>query len=254
MDLLTDVERHMRGLDTQELQRLVAINDGSYTREALGLAVAELKRRKEAVMPPEEYRTRFPEVPAGFCSKCIQETTDESPGDTDIHHALLGLLRIGTQLAGNQDLCPACGSLIQSRWLWLFVPVGRLGRFRVIYPHGRDGMVVNYLGRRMSDSKRGWIERIYTNKWTSHSVNAVLIATLVFGGFVWITNRWGGAREARDRQVLEERAASRQAAQPPEDLKIVGGMEVVEVVHETPATRACVRAIIEHAKRQSPDG
>ncbi len=77
--------------------RLVAFDDGNYTQEALGVAVAELNTRKQPVLTPEEYRSRFPKVPAAFCSKCIQETTDESPGDTETHYSVpFVFLRIGT--------------------------------------------------------------------------------------------------------------------------------------------------------------
>ena len=158
MDLLTDVERHMRAFDDQELQRIVAFNRGGYGPEAISVAQAELRRRSLAVLTADEYEQRFPQeriTTTGFCVACMQETTDESPGNTHLH---ISLGAFGTSLSGEDDACAACGSVVQVKRLWVVVPLARQGSYRVIYPnqgawgHPRSGRLI---GRRLrSDMSR----------------------------------------------------------------------------------------------------
>jgi hypothetical protein len=145
----TDVERHMARLDDQELLRAVAVGRDSYTREALAAAEDESRRRSLPILGPDEYWKRFPGermTPSGFCESCVGQTTEESPGST--RSMLPGFpIGLGTCLFGEDDPCPACGSIIQSKLLLVVVPVVRLGRYRVIYLGGRgEGQ---YIGRRL---------------------------------------------------------------------------------------------------------
>ena len=152
--LISDIEGHMRLLDDRELRQAVVFNrSGFYTREQLAVAQEELTRRSLPVPPTaEEYWKRYPGeriTESGFCVDCVQQTTDESPGSTYLHISLGGF---GTALSGDDDLCPACGSVVQSKVVWIIVPVARRGRYRVIYLNQGDWgqpRLGNFVGRRL---------------------------------------------------------------------------------------------------------
>jgi hypothetical protein len=60
-----------------------------------------------------------------FCSHCVAETTDETPGDVSTING------IGRQFYGAASPCPECGSVIRTLW-WTLVeaPVVPLGSYR----------------------------------------------------------------------------------------------------------------------------
>lgn len=131
---------------------MVAFNRGGYTERAIEIAAAELKRRSVPVLSAEQYFQRFPGeriTQTGFCATCVEQTTDESPGDTCLH---VSLGAFGTSLSGDDDPCPACGSVVQTKRLWVIVPIAHRGRYRVIYPGHPWGHLAGsgqFIGRRM---------------------------------------------------------------------------------------------------------
>lgn len=143
MEQLTDTERRMRGLEDKELQSIVAMNKDGYTDQAVRDAEAELKRRSLPVLTADEYLSQFPGeriTETGFCVACVEQTTEESAGDQNFSYVIPFLLGVGTRLSGDDDPCRACHSIVQSKTRWIFVPVRRLGRYRVIWPEGRGGV------------------------------------------------------------------------------------------------------------------
>ena len=155
MEQLTDTERHMRGLEDKELQCIVATNRDSYTDEAVRIAEAELERRSCPVLSPEDYWKQYPGermTDSGFCVTCAEQTTEETAGDLTLTYLVPFLLGIGTWLSGNNEPCPTCRSVVQSKKLWIVFPVRRLGRYRVIWPEGRGGTDLaggKFLSRRL---------------------------------------------------------------------------------------------------------
>jgi len=64
----------------------------------------------------------------GFCQTCADGTTAESAGSTTT------LNGIGTRLYGGGSTCPACASIVQTKFFCLlFIPVIPLGKYRVRY-------------------------------------------------------------------------------------------------------------------------
>lgn len=141
----SDMERHFAQFDDQDLQRQVAIRRGDYTAEAIIVAEEELRRRSLRVLTAEEYLKAYPHeriTPSGFCESCFAATTDEAPGNR-----LNGIpFGFGRCLVGEEDRCPACGSILQSKMVLFVLPVAKLGEYRVIYPHGRGD---RYIGRKV---------------------------------------------------------------------------------------------------------
>src|SRR4051812_42784145 len=150
--LVTDVARHMSSLDDQELLRVFAFNRGGYSEEAIEIAAVELRRRSLPVLTAEEYLHRYPGeriTETGFCITCMAQTTDESPGNTYLH---VSLGAFGTSLSGDDDPCPACGSVVQTKRLWIIFPVAVRGRYRIIYPGHAWGHLAGsgrFIGRRL---------------------------------------------------------------------------------------------------------
>jgi hypothetical protein len=60
-----------------------------------------------------------------FCSHCVAESTDETPGDVST------LNGIGRKFYGSSSPCPECASVIRTLW-WTFIeaPVIPLGSYR----------------------------------------------------------------------------------------------------------------------------
>jgi hypothetical protein len=130
------VEERMRSLDDHALLRLVAIEAGDYRPEALTIARAELQRRRLDAAPPGQYLERFPQEkigPDAFCQQCRSVTTDESPGDTTVVN-----LVFGTRLIGHDDVCAVCGSVLQTKWFCIGIPIIPLGRYRVVWLKPRE--------------------------------------------------------------------------------------------------------------------
>ena len=156
MDQRSDAERHIQTLEDKDLQCIVATNREGYTDEAVKAARDELRRRSRRVLDRDQYFEMYPReriTETGFCAACVEQTTDETAGNVDLHIGLVG--GVGTWLLGGLvDRCPACRSVVQSKWLWVFVPVRRLGRYRVLWPDGRGGTDVaggRCLTRRLKD-------------------------------------------------------------------------------------------------------
>lgn len=88
--------------------------------------------------------------PGGFCPRCLSETTDETPGNMNTFNG------IGTTLMGTRwrtrglHLCPACGSVVQTKWVAFGFGVKPLGTYRVIYT--KRGLTTSRLfARRLRD-------------------------------------------------------------------------------------------------------
>jgi hypothetical protein len=63
-----------------------------------------------------------------FCKACIDAST---PVSSDHNITWNG---VGGMFYGSRDRCPTCGSVVQSQWFCiLFIPVFRVGRYRVKY-------------------------------------------------------------------------------------------------------------------------
>jgi hypothetical protein len=64
----------------------------------------------------------------GFCKSCIDASMPASSGHNITFNG------IGGTFYGSRDPCPTCGSVVQSQWFCiLFIPVFRVGRYRVKY-------------------------------------------------------------------------------------------------------------------------
>src|ERR1017187_7486769 len=152
------IEERMRALDNRALLRLVAIESSDYLPEALEIACDELKLRHLDVLNGEQYLEQFPSEKIGsdgFCEHCRSQTTDESPGNTRIVNFIFG-----TRLSGHDDRCASCGSVLQTKWLWIGLPILPLGRYRVIYRDGNFDVLVGllasrqkYVGRRLKKKR-----------------------------------------------------------------------------------------------------
>jgi hypothetical protein len=67
-------------------------------------------------------------VHPGFCETCLRNTTPVSSGSN------IRVNGIGAAFYGKRDWCKTCGSVVQSQWFCIFfIPVFRVGRFRVKY-------------------------------------------------------------------------------------------------------------------------
>ena len=149
------IEEQMRRLDDRAILRLNAVESSDYLPEALDIAKGELKRRHLDVLNKEEYLERYPSEKIesdGFCGDCRSQTTNESPGNTRSVNFIFG-----TRLFGFGDRCPACGSVIQIKWIWIGLPIIPLGRYRVIYLDGNYDITLayhqRYIGRKLKKKK-----------------------------------------------------------------------------------------------------
>jgi len=140
------IEEHMQSLDDRALLRVVALEATDYRKEALEIASTELRRRGLNVLSAGQYLSQFPTEKVGkdgFCAECRNKTTDESPGNTTTVNFLLG-----TRLIGYENRCPACGSVEQTLWLQIVLPLIPLGKYRVIYLD-KDLFSSRYIGRKL---------------------------------------------------------------------------------------------------------
>jgi hypothetical protein len=63
-----------------------------------------------------------------FCARCLQETTDEAAPDLWTHCG------VGKDFGPPRNACSQCGSVVrQVRFVILFLPFRRRGRYRVLY-------------------------------------------------------------------------------------------------------------------------
>jgi hypothetical protein len=64
----------------------------------------------------------------GFCQACIDSSTPISAGHNITFNG------IGGMFYGTSDRCETCGSVLRSQWFCLlFIPIFRVGRYRVKY-------------------------------------------------------------------------------------------------------------------------
>ncbi len=84
----------------------------------------------------------------GFCSKCIAETTDESPGNVNTVNGI-GTALMGTRwLTRGLDRCPQCGSVIQTKWTTFGFGISKHGTYRILYT--KQGFTKSkFFGRRL---------------------------------------------------------------------------------------------------------
>jgi hypothetical protein len=120
---------------------MAVLRQAEFVPEVVSSARAELGRRHLPVPTPEEYWRDLPQewlAVVGFCYPCWAQTSDESPGSTSTQR------RFGIALSGEVDPCAMCGSVIETKALWLGVPLVPLSQFRVIRAAGGK-----YRGRRL---------------------------------------------------------------------------------------------------------
>jgi hypothetical protein len=144
-----EAEGHMKTLDDHALLRLVALQQWAWRPEAISIACAELRRRGLPVPTREDYWTRFPTErigPDGFCAQCRAATTDDSPGN------IFSLYLVGTRLIGFRDTCPACGSVLQRKWVCIGLPLIPLSKYRVIYTQDY-GLFRRFVGRKAREEE-----------------------------------------------------------------------------------------------------
>ena len=140
-----EFEKRTRALDDAGLRRLTVLESSQYRPEVVTIARDELARRRLSVLSPEDYWKQFPAewmAALGFCYRCWSETTDESPG------LMVTFDLVGTRLLGRDEGCVECGSVVQSKWFCVIVPIVRLGRYRVIRLERRG-----YVGRKVKDPR-----------------------------------------------------------------------------------------------------
>jgi len=139
-------EERMRTMEDASLRCLLVLQQSDYLPEVASIARDELARRRIPMLSREEYWQQYPEewlAAVGFCYRCWAQTTDESPGlsfTVDL---------IGTRLLGSDEPCSTCGSVVQTKWFCVIVPITRLGRYRVI--RRRRG---EHIGRRVEEPRR----------------------------------------------------------------------------------------------------
>jgi len=84
----------------------------------------------------EERRGVYP-----FCAPCAASSIAWHASDT------AGLTGIGSRFYGRRDHCESCGSSVRTLYsTFLWIPVGRVGQFRIIPTGGRS-----YIGRKIVD-------------------------------------------------------------------------------------------------------
>ncbi len=144
-----NLRNRLHALSDAELLSIVTVRQDEYRQEAVEIACEECRSRGITAKDIEQ----FPAVLAqtvresmGFCEKCWNATTDESPGSTFTFNFLYG-----TRLHNEGDECPECGSVRASKWFWFLLPVSKLGTYRVIYKT-RGILSKSWVGRKLKDA------------------------------------------------------------------------------------------------------
>jgi hypothetical protein len=110
---------------------VATVRQDEFRSEVVEIAREECRARGITVAAQGQFSSMHAEVAregSGFCRKCFEATTNESPGSTFTLSFFFG-----TRLHDDGDECPDCGSVRASKWLWVLVPVARLGRYRIRY-------------------------------------------------------------------------------------------------------------------------
>jgi len=81
---------------------------------------------------------------ARFCDECEAETTEKSAG-----WILNSGFVFGASLLGAAERCPRCYSVVQRKWLHLFLPIPR-HRYRVLYLRG-NALDSEFVSRRVKE-------------------------------------------------------------------------------------------------------
>jgi hypothetical protein len=129
-------DRARRALRNQLAALEPKLSDAAVTKELQQLegAIAQLEppqkaqprsggQRQPSTQPPPPPRTVTSR--GVFCTQCVAETTDDTPGDVST------LNGIGRQFYGSAAPCPECASVIRTLW-WTLVslPVVPLASYR----------------------------------------------------------------------------------------------------------------------------
>ena len=147
-DQLEGFKQRINEMQDDDLVKLLALHQSDYRPEFLQLARDAIKMRGLEEIDADEYIRRFPHAGPEFCDRCKADTIDESCGDI---YAFNG---IGTSLGRQRDPCSVCGSFIMDKYIKFFVPVARLGRYRVKFLTGSSVFAVVY-----SSSEASFIAR-----------------------------------------------------------------------------------------------
>ena len=136
----------MHALDDDALRRIVTIDRADWQPEAILIALEEIQRRQsnEAHNRCQTKRRGAD----GFCQECLNQTSPESPGDTRTVNFLFG-----TRLIGHDERCNVCGSVVQTLWTCVVLPIISEGRYRVRYLES-GLMSSRYVGRKLLDVPR----------------------------------------------------------------------------------------------------
>ena len=93
----------------------------------------------------------------GFCSACLAETTEESPGRMEIFNF------IGTDWGWplGRKKCPRCGSVILRKWRYFILPIIPEDKYRVLFINTKlklFGTSTRFLARKMKsrDAQKGF--------------------------------------------------------------------------------------------------
>jgi hypothetical protein len=145
------IRQRIADFDDSALLRMLALEKEDYRPEAVEIARTELLRRGIRELSSKEWlslvgasiQRNDSGQPVGFCEDCIAATTDESPGGA------LSNFAFGTTFFHSGEPCPNCNAIIATKYIIaFFVPVVRLGRFRLKY-HQRGFFRSVYIGRRL---------------------------------------------------------------------------------------------------------
>jgi hypothetical protein len=142
------LSERIRALNDLALLDLVAFRTHEYMPEAIQIAQEECRSRGFTAETLATFRAEAADAvrhSLGFCQKCFDATTDDTPGSTFTVNWLFG-----TRLRDEGDTCTECGSVRASLWAWFLIPIMRVGTYRIIYTK-RELSSREWVGRRTKD-------------------------------------------------------------------------------------------------------
>ncbi len=107
-----------------------------------------------------------------FCSRCVAETTDQTPGDVSTMNG------IGRKFYGSAVPCPECASVIRTLW-WTLVelPLVPLGSYR--YKTAEEGVM----------RSRFWCRKLpnrhWEQVWKTWAIGFVLGTAVIIGFYLY---------------------------------------------------------------------
>jgi len=122
------IREQMKDLNDRALLRLLALEGDDYLPEALTIAKEEAELRNLKTLAAKEYHAQYPEEvqESGFCSRCLDQSYEETPGP-------MSIFGFGTRLLPAKDECEICHSRVEDLW-WCFAsPIRRIARYRVSF-------------------------------------------------------------------------------------------------------------------------